>query len=97
MRLSSLWLPFVLVGLLLMLGALAWAAAPIASLYSQALNDPLGGSGPSDGSEGKQLMKTVFMRLPLALPGMLIWMVGVWLRIKRMIENRREKARRYAS
>lgn len=88
-RLASFWLPVVLIGLILMCGALAYAFAPIASIYSQALQDPLGGNGANDASlDGKLLMRTVFMRLPLAIPGLIIWIFGAYLRIRSMLAKR---------
>jgi hypothetical protein len=85
--LAACWWVVVLLGLLLMTAALAWAFAPIGALYSEALNNPLGDprvsaqAGPV-GGEGKALMSKVFMRLPLALPGVCVWVLGIVLRAR---------------
>lgn len=92
MKLHSFWLLFVLLGLLLMLGALAYAAAPIAGIYAQALNDPLGNTTQNAPDDGKLIMKQVFSRLPLAIPGTAVWIMGVALRVRAAVY--RSRARR---
>jgi hypothetical protein len=97
--LAKLWLLFVLGGLLLMVAALAYAFAPIGQLYSEALHNPLGdarveaSAGPA-GQEGKLLMAKVFARLPLALPGIALWVFGIVLRARAFAQRNRERAAR---
>jgi hypothetical protein len=97
--LAAWWWVVVLVGLLMMAAALAWAFSPIAALYSEALNNPLGdpraAAEPAPvGGEGKALMNKVFMRMPLALPGVAVWVFGIVLRARHGAARKRSSGGR---